>query len=171
VVSGTTGRGGGFRSDDDRTGDPRSLRQGLAPREGHALSALRSCRSSSGVWASANRIVSGMMPKTLNETTGRGGGFRSDDDRTGDPRSLRQGLAPREGHAVRELVSQQQRRLGQREQDRQRHDAEDLERDPEIGGLLSIVLDSVFDLDEEGWRKLTFRWGLFFFVLAALNEP
>ncbi|WP_298967800.1 septation protein A [uncultured Methylobacterium sp.] len=36
--------------------------------------------------------------------------------------------------------------------------------------LLSIVLDSVFDLDEEGWRKLTFRWGLFFFVLAALNE-
>ncbi|WP_407521615.1 septation protein A [Methylobacterium oryzisoli] len=36
--------------------------------------------------------------------------------------------------------------------------------------LLSLVLDSVFDLDEEGWRKLTFRWGLFFFVLAALNE-
>ncbi|RVU16844.1 septation protein A [Methylobacterium oryzihabitans] len=36
--------------------------------------------------------------------------------------------------------------------------------------LLSIVLDSVFDLDAEGWRKLTFRWGLFFFVLAALNE-
>lgn len=36
--------------------------------------------------------------------------------------------------------------------------------------LLSLVLDSVFDLDPEGWRKLTFRWGLFFFVLAALNE-
>ena len=36
--------------------------------------------------------------------------------------------------------------------------------------LLKIVLDSVFDLDEEGWRKLTFRWALFFFVLAALNE-
>jgi intracellular septation protein len=36
--------------------------------------------------------------------------------------------------------------------------------------LLAIVLDSVFDLDPEGWRKLTFRWGLFFFVLAALNE-
>ncbi|ACA17801.1 intracellular septation protein A [Methylobacterium sp. 4-46] len=36
--------------------------------------------------------------------------------------------------------------------------------------LLSLVLDSVFDLDDEGWRKLTFRWGLFFFVLAALNE-
>jgi intracellular septation protein len=36
--------------------------------------------------------------------------------------------------------------------------------------LLKIVLDSVFELDEEGWRKLTFRWALFFFVLAALNE-
>jgi intracellular septation protein len=36
--------------------------------------------------------------------------------------------------------------------------------------LLRIVLDSVFDLDEEGWRKLTFRWAIFFFVLAALNE-
>ncbi len=36
--------------------------------------------------------------------------------------------------------------------------------------LLPYVLDSVFQLDDEGWRKLTFRWGLFFFVLAALNE-
>jgi intracellular septation protein len=36
--------------------------------------------------------------------------------------------------------------------------------------LLEIVLDSVFDLTEEGWRKLTFRWAIFFFVLAALNE-
>jgi len=36
--------------------------------------------------------------------------------------------------------------------------------------LLPIVLDSVFDIDEEGWRKLTLRWGLFFFFLAALNE-
>ncbi|GJD99173.1 septation protein A [Methylobacterium isbiliense] len=36
--------------------------------------------------------------------------------------------------------------------------------------LLSLVLDSVFDLDEEGWRKLSFRWGVFFFVLAGLNE-
>ena len=36
--------------------------------------------------------------------------------------------------------------------------------------LLQIVLDSVFDLTEEGWRKLTFRWAIFFFVLAALNE-
>jgi intracellular septation protein len=32
------------------------------------------------------------------------------------------------------------------------------------------VLDSVFRLTHEGWVKLTFRWGLFFFVLAALNE-
>lgn len=36
--------------------------------------------------------------------------------------------------------------------------------------LLPYALDSVFELDAEGWRKLTFRWGLFFFVLAALNE-
>ena len=36
--------------------------------------------------------------------------------------------------------------------------------------LLPIVLDSALHLDETGWRKLTFRWGLFFFVLAALNE-
>ena len=36
--------------------------------------------------------------------------------------------------------------------------------------LLSLVLETVLQLDEEGWRKLTFRWGLFFFVLAALNE-
>ena len=36
--------------------------------------------------------------------------------------------------------------------------------------LLGYVFDSVFRLDDEGWRKLTFRWGLFFFVLALLNE-
>jgi len=36
--------------------------------------------------------------------------------------------------------------------------------------LLPIVLDSVMRLTEEGWRKLTLRWGLFFFVLAAINE-
>ena len=36
--------------------------------------------------------------------------------------------------------------------------------------LLFVVLDSVFALTEEGWRKLTFRWGVFFFALAALNE-
>ena len=36
--------------------------------------------------------------------------------------------------------------------------------------LLQIVLDSVFELTDEGWRKLTLRWSLFFFVLAVLNE-
>lgn len=36
--------------------------------------------------------------------------------------------------------------------------------------LLPVALDTVLQLDEEGWRKLTLRWGLFFFVLAALNE-
>ncbi|MFZ0607008.1 MAG: septation protein A [Xanthobacteraceae bacterium] len=36
--------------------------------------------------------------------------------------------------------------------------------------LLGIVFDSLFDLTEEGWRKLTLRWALFFFVLAVLNE-
>lgn len=36
--------------------------------------------------------------------------------------------------------------------------------------LLPVVLDTVFRLDDEGWRKLTLRWGIFFFVLAALNE-
>jgi intracellular septation protein len=36
--------------------------------------------------------------------------------------------------------------------------------------LLPLVLDSVMHLSEEGWRKLTLRWGVFFFALAALNE-
>jgi intracellular septation protein len=36
--------------------------------------------------------------------------------------------------------------------------------------LLAYVLDTMIQLDAEGWRKLTLRWGLFFFVLAALNE-
>ncbi|HEX2137554.1 MAG TPA: septation protein A [Microvirga sp.] len=36
--------------------------------------------------------------------------------------------------------------------------------------LLALVLDSMFELTEEGWRKLTLRWAIFFFVLAALNE-
>jgi intracellular septation protein len=36
--------------------------------------------------------------------------------------------------------------------------------------LLGYVFDAVFKLDDEGWRKLTFRWGIFFFVLAVLNE-
>jgi intracellular septation protein len=36
--------------------------------------------------------------------------------------------------------------------------------------LLGMVFDSVFHLTEEGWRKLTVRWALFFFALAILNE-
>jgi intracellular septation protein len=36
--------------------------------------------------------------------------------------------------------------------------------------LLELVFDSVFDLDAEGWRKLTLRWALFFLALAVLNE-
>jgi intracellular septation protein len=36
--------------------------------------------------------------------------------------------------------------------------------------LLGVVFDSVFHLTEEGWRKLTLRWALFFFALALLNE-
>jgi intracellular septation protein len=36
--------------------------------------------------------------------------------------------------------------------------------------LLGVVFDSVFHLTDEGWRKLTLRWALFFFALAALNE-
>ena len=36
--------------------------------------------------------------------------------------------------------------------------------------LLGVVFDSLFHLTEEGWRKLTVRWALFFFVLAVLNE-
>ncbi len=36
--------------------------------------------------------------------------------------------------------------------------------------LLAMVFDAVFDLDDEGWRKLTLRWSMFFFAMAALNE-
>lgn len=36
--------------------------------------------------------------------------------------------------------------------------------------LLGYVFDSAFRLDAEGWRKLTLRWGIFFLVLAVLNE-
>ncbi len=45
-----------------------------------------------------------------------------------------------------------------------------------IGGLvfnkplLGVVFDSLFHLTEEGWRKLTWRWAIFFLVLAVLNE-
>jgi intracellular septation protein len=36
--------------------------------------------------------------------------------------------------------------------------------------LLGLLFESVFHLTEEGWRKLTWRWALFFFALAVLNE-
>ncbi len=37
--------------------------------------------------------------------------------------------------------------------------------------LLKMVLESSYPgLDEEGWRKLTRNWALFFLVMAALNE-
>lgn len=36
--------------------------------------------------------------------------------------------------------------------------------------LLAYVFESAFNLDAEGWRKLTLRWGLFFLFLAVLNE-
>jgi intracellular septation protein len=45
-----------------------------------------------------------------------------------------------------------------------------------IGGLmlrqplLEIVFDQMFHLTEEGWRKLTVRWAVFFIAMAVLNE-
>jgi len=45
-----------------------------------------------------------------------------------------------------------------------------------IGGLffkrlfIKYVFAQAFELDESGWRQLTWRWGIFFLVLAVLNE-
>jgi intracellular septation protein len=36
--------------------------------------------------------------------------------------------------------------------------------------LLGYVFHAAFKLTEEGWRKLTLRWGVFFLALAVLNE-
>ncbi len=36
--------------------------------------------------------------------------------------------------------------------------------------FLSILFDQMFHLTEQGWRKLTWRWALFFFALAIANE-
>ena len=36
--------------------------------------------------------------------------------------------------------------------------------------LLKPIFGTAFQLTDEGWRKLTLRWCLFFFVLAAVNE-
>ncbi|NNG05188.1 MAG: septation protein A [Inquilinus sp.] len=35
---------------------------------------------------------------------------------------------------------------------------------------LKLLMGAVLHLDEEGWRRLTWRWAFFFLVLAALNE-
>ncbi len=45
-----------------------------------------------------------------------------------------------------------------------------------LGGLatgrlfIKYVFAAAFEVDEEGWRKLTLRWALFFLAIAALNE-
>ncbi|MFN0219834.1 MAG: septation protein A [Hyphomicrobium sp.] len=45
-----------------------------------------------------------------------------------------------------------------------------------LGGLasgrsfLKLVFEDVMRLTEEGWRKLTVRWGVFFIALALINE-
>ena len=45
-----------------------------------------------------------------------------------------------------------------------------------LGGLrfnrlfIKYVFAEAFDLTEQGWRGLTWRWGIFFLTLAALNE-
>jgi intracellular septation protein len=36
--------------------------------------------------------------------------------------------------------------------------------------LLKLALGEALNMDAEGWRKLTIRWALFFFAMAALNE-
>ena len=36
--------------------------------------------------------------------------------------------------------------------------------------LLKLAFGEALNLDPEGWRKLTIRWGLFFFAMAGLNE-
>lgn len=45
-----------------------------------------------------------------------------------------------------------------------------------LGGLyfkkpmLKLLLSEAMTLTEEGWRKLSFRWGVFFIFLAGVNE-
>ena len=41
---------------------------------------------------------------------------------------------------------------------------------PSASRCSAMVFDSVFHLTEEGWRKLTVRWAVFFLALAVLNE-
>jgi len=35
---------------------------------------------------------------------------------------------------------------------------------------LKLIMGEALEMDDEGWRKLTLRWGLFFLFLAGLNE-
>ena len=35
---------------------------------------------------------------------------------------------------------------------------------------LKLFLQTAFQLNEEGWKKLNFRWAYFFIFLALLNE-
>jgi intracellular septation protein len=37
-------------------------------------------------------------------------------------------------------------------------------------GLLKDLFGSLFDMSDEGWRKLSFRWMLMFLILASSNE-
>ena len=36
--------------------------------------------------------------------------------------------------------------------------------------VLELLFGPVFTLTEEGWRKLTMRWALFFVAMAVVNE-
>ncbi len=36
--------------------------------------------------------------------------------------------------------------------------------------VLALLFGPVFNLTEEGWRKLTLRWAVFFVVMAVINE-
>ena len=36
--------------------------------------------------------------------------------------------------------------------------------------LMKMLLETSIAMDDEGWRKLTLRWGVFFFFLALVNE-
>jgi intracellular septation protein len=36
--------------------------------------------------------------------------------------------------------------------------------------LLPVMFDSAFQITEEGWQKLTYRWAIFFLAMAVLNE-
>ena len=36
--------------------------------------------------------------------------------------------------------------------------------------FIAIMFDQMFNLTPQGWRALTFRWAMFFFAMAVLNE-